>query len=50
MLKPIYIIIIALNYNKQVHNKYSSYELLGDSNSRNIPFPLVVDMFNGCNK
>lgn len=29
---------------------YNSYEFLGDSNSLNIPFPLVVDMFKGCNK
>lgn len=25
-----------------------SYEFLGDSNSLNIPFPLVVDIFKGC--
>lgn len=29
---------------------YGSYEFLGDSNSLNIPFPLVVDIFKGCNK
>lgn len=28
--------------------KCCSYEFLGGSNSLNIPFPLIVDIFKGC--